>query len=139
MFVCERISELSRNSDDEIVVVYDGECPFCSRYVLLYRIREQGLRVHLIDARSSNPIINDIRAHKLDLNEGMVVRWQGHYYYGADAMHLLATLGGNSSLLQRLNRLLFSRPRLARSLYPVLLRGRKLALRLLARKPIGEA
>ena len=134
----ERITGLTRGSEDDVWVVYDGECPFCSRYVLLYQLRERGQRVHLIDARSSHPIVGEIRARNLDLNEGMVVRWRGQYHYGAEAMHLLATLAGDGSFFNRINRLLFSRARLARALYPAFVRGRKLTLRLLGRKLIGE-
>jgi predicted DCC family thiol-disulfide oxidoreductase YuxK len=130
---------LTQDSDGDIWVVYDGECPFCSRYVLLYRLRERGQRIHLVDARSSDPIVGEIRARNLDLNEGMVVRWRGHDYYGSEAMHLLATLAGDGSLFNRVNRLLFSRPHLARTLYPALVRGRKLILRILGRKLIGES
>jgi len=126
------------HDDDDVWVVYDGECPFCSRYVLLYQPRERGQRVHLIDARSSHPIVGEIRARNLDHNEGMVVRWCGQYHFGAEAMHLLAMLAGEGSFFDWVNRLLFSRPRLARALYPALVRGRKLILRLLGRKLIGE-
>lgn len=136
-FGSERTIELT-HSDDDIWVVYDGECPLCSRYVLLYQLRERGQRIHLIDARSEHPIVRDIRARNLDLNEGMVVRWRGRHYYGAAAMHLLATLAGEATVFNRLNRLVFSRPRLARALYPALVRGRKLLLRLLGRKLIDE-
>ncbi|WGD50652.1 DCC1-like thiol-disulfide oxidoreductase family protein [Bradyrhizobium sp. CB1650] len=130
---------MTRDSDDDVWVIYDGECPLCSRYVLLYQLREQGQRVHLIDARSEHPIVGDIRARDLDLNEGMVVRWHDRYYHGAEAMHLLATLAGETTLFNRVNRLLFSRPRLARAVYPTLVRGRKLLLGLLGRKLIGES
>src|SRR3954468_5701133 len=102
-FGSERIIELT-HSDDEIWVVYDGECPFCSRYVLLYQLRERGQRVHLVDARSSDPIVGEISARNLDLNNGMAVRWRGEYYYGAEAMHLFATLAGDGSFFNRLNR-----------------------------------
>src|SRR3569833_1334778 len=64
-FGSERIIELT-HSDDEIWVVYDGECPLCSRYVLLYQLRQRGQRIHLIDARSEHPIIGVIRARNLD-------------------------------------------------------------------------
>lgn len=138
MFERERIIELTRDSDNEVWVIYDGECPLCSRYVLLYQLREQGQRVRLIDARSEDPIVGDIRARDLDLNQGMVVRWRDQYYHGAEAMHLLATLAGEMTLFNRVNRLLFSQPRLARAVYPTLVRGRKLLLRLLGRKLIGE-
>ena len=75
---------------------------------------------------------------RLDLNEGMVVRWRGQDHYGSAAMHLLATLGGRKTVFNRLNRAVFARAGLARSLYPWLVRGRKLTLRLLGRKLIGE-
>ena len=120
-------------------MVYDGECPLCSRYVLLYQLRERGQRVHLIDAPSEHSIVGDIRARNLDLNDGMVVRWREQYYYGAEAMHLLATLASEATFFNRVNWLVFSRPRLARALYPALVRGRKLLLRLLGRKLIGES
>jgi len=119
-------------------VVYDGECPFCSRYVLLYQLRERGQRVHLIDARSSHPIVSEIRTRNLNLNDGMVVRWRGRYHYGAEAMHLLATLAKDGSFFNRINRMLFSHPQVARALYPALVRARKLLLRLLGRKLINE-
>jgi predicted DCC family thiol-disulfide oxidoreductase YuxK len=134
----ERTIELTHDSDNDVWVVYDGECPFCSRYVLLYQLRERGQRIHLVDARSSDPVVGEIRARDFDLDNGMVVRWRGDYYHGAAAMHLLATLAGDGSFFNRVNRLLFSRPRLARAIYPALVRGRKFTLRLLGRKLIDE-
>ncbi|CAN0407117.1 unnamed protein product, partial [Scytosiphon promiscuus] len=38
----------------ENVIVYDGECPFCSQYVKMLRIHESVGTVRLIDARSSD-------------------------------------------------------------------------------------
>jgi predicted DCC family thiol-disulfide oxidoreductase YuxK len=121
----------------EIWIVYDGLCPFCSRYVMLYRIRQLMQKVHLIDARDGEqPLVKELSGKGLDLNEGMVVKWDGKLYYGADCMHILALLGSDSSAFNRLNRWLFSRERLARALYPTLVRGRKLTLRVLGRSAI---
>lgn len=127
-------------SDDpkDIWVVYDSECPFCSRYVMLYRLREQGRQVHLIDARSEHPLVAAIRERKLDLNDGMVVLWRGAFHYGGEALHLLALLGDDQTFFNRINQAIFSRPRLARVLYPWLVRGRKLTLRLMGRKEITD-
>jgi predicted DCC family thiol-disulfide oxidoreductase YuxK len=124
------------NSQDDLWIVYDGECPFCSRYVLLYRLRESGWRVHLIDARSDHPLVAAVRRDRFDLNAGMVVCWRGAFHHGAAAVHLLALLGDDATVFNRLNRLLFSNPRLARRVYPWLARGRHLTLRLLGRRPI---
>jgi predicted DCC family thiol-disulfide oxidoreductase YuxK len=123
----------------DLWVVYDGECPFCSSYVTLYRIRQQADRVHLIDARSAHPIVDEVRRAGYDLDVGMVVRFEGRLYHGAEAMTVLAILGGDGTLFNRLNRALFRHPRLSRALYPWLVRGRLLVLRMLGRKPIGAA
>lgn len=125
-----------RPRTDEVWVVYDGQCPLCSRYVLMYRLRQNVGRVHLVDARSDHPIVGEIRALGLDLNEGMAVRWNGRLYYGADAMHLLGMLGTEGTFFNKLNRALFARQRLAHAVYPSLVRGRKMLLRLLGRQPI---
>src|SRR6185437_10214690 len=57
---------------NDVWVVYDGQCPFCSSYVRLYRIRERGSRVSLIDARSAHPLVDEVRRRNLDLDRGMV-------------------------------------------------------------------
>lgn len=121
----------------EIFVVYDGECPFCSRYVMLYRIRQNVGRVHMIDARESDhPLVREISAKGLDLNNGMAVQWDGRFYYGSDALHVLAMLGSEEGIFSRINQLIFSRQKLARTIYPAMVAGRKLTLRLLGRPPI---
>jgi predicted DCC family thiol-disulfide oxidoreductase YuxK len=122
----------------EIFVVYDGMCPFCTRYVMLYRIRQLAEKVHMIDARSDHPVVEEVRARGLSLENGMAVKWNGQIYHGAAALHVLALLGSDSGFFNRLNRLVFSRPRLGRFLYPAMVAGRRLTLRLLGRPPISE-
>ncbi|MBX6743782.1 MAG: DUF393 domain-containing protein [Acetobacteraceae bacterium] len=123
----------------EIWIVYDGECPLCSRYVLMYRIKRFVERVHLIDARSDHPIVREVRALGLKLDQGMAVKWRGAIYHGADAIHLLGMLGTSGTLFNRINTMLFARPRLAKLLYPALVAGRRVTLRLLGRQPILDA
>jgi predicted DCC family thiol-disulfide oxidoreductase YuxK len=121
-----------------LTVIYDGECPFCSNYVRLYRLRQLVGQVRLVDARGNDPALSVVRDARLDLDEGMAVLWQGQLYHGAAALHLLAMLGSGDGLFNRVNRWLFSRPRLGRRLYPAMVAGRKLTLRLLGRKLINE-
>ena len=104
---------------------------------MLYRIRQNVGRVHMIDARESDhPLVREISAKGLDLNEGMAVQWDGRFYYGSDALHVLAMLGSEDGIFSRINALVFSRPKLARAIYPYMVTGRKLTLRMLGRKPI---
>ena len=132
----------NREGAEELVVVYDGQCPFCTRFVQLYRIRQLVGRVRLVDARDapdSDPVLREVAEAGLDLDEGMAVKWRGRIYHGADAMHVLALLGAESSVFGRMNRALFTRPALASWIYPALVAGRRLTLRLLGRRLIGES
>jgi predicted DCC family thiol-disulfide oxidoreductase YuxK len=123
----------------DVTVVYDGECPVCRSYMLYYRLRSLNARVRLIDARTSDPEVDDIRRHGFDLDQGMVVKCQGRIYHGADAMHILAILGAEDTFFNRVNKFVFRHRRLAKNLYPVLVRGRHLLLRLLGRRLIAES
>lgn len=122
---------------EPLTIVYDGDCPFCASYVRMVRLREAVGRVEFVDARSGDPRAEAARAAGLDLDAGMVVLWQGRRHYGPEAVHLIAVLSGDGGLGNRLQRRLFRSPRLARALYPWLVRGRRLWLRLAGRAPIG--
>lgn len=121
-----------------ITIIHDGECPFCTRYVSLLRLRGAVGAVVLVDAHSDAVQVHDAVAHGLDLDEGMVVIWEGKMFYGAAAVHLLATLSGSGGLLNRMQRVLFASPARAAVIYPVLARGRRLFLRLVVRQTIAQ-
>ncbi len=122
---------------DPLWIVYDGECPLCSRYSILYRAREIAQQVCLVDARSQDPLVAEVRARGYDLDAGMVVKLGDRFFHGAEALSILALLGSDRTLFNRLNRAIFRHPRLARRLYPALVRGRILLLRLSGKTLIG--
>lgn len=117
-------------------IIYDGECPFCSAYVRMVRLRETLGPVELLDARQGGPVVAEIDAAGLDLDEGMVLKHQGQLYHGADTIHMLALMTTPSSWFNRINALVFRNRTLAKILYPVLRAGRNAALFLMGRKPI---
>lgn len=121
-----------------LTIVYDGECPFCTSYIRLVRLRETAGQVELVDARQPHPILDEIRARGLDLDEGMVVRIDGEYLYGPAAMTALSLLSTRAGVFNRAMRAIFRKPDRAAALYPLLVRGRNATLRVLGRKPIGE-
>lgn len=128
-----------RAAADEAWLVYDGDCPFCSRYVRYLRLRESVGRLRLINARDGGPMVDEVRRAGHDLDEGMVLKIGGRFYHGADCIHALALLSGGSSAFNRLNALIFRAPRTARLLYPVLRSGRNLALWGLGREKLKLA
>ncbi|GAB7555144.1 DCC1-like thiol-disulfide oxidoreductase family protein [Novosphingobium sp. 11B] len=121
------------------LVVYDGECIFCQNYVRMLRLRDSVGPVELVDARSDDPRVAAIAAQGFDLDHGMVFSYRERIYHGSDAVHALALLASPSSLFNRMNALLFSRPSIARLSYPWLKAGRRATLWLRGRKRIAQS
>lgn len=119
------------------VVIYDGECPFCSAYVRLTRLRDAVGPVRLIDARLGGPEVDGALAAGLDLDDGMVLDFGGRRYHGADSLAMLALLSSGSGFFNRLTARLFRDPAVARRLYPAMRAGRNLTLRLLGRRKLS--
>jgi predicted DCC family thiol-disulfide oxidoreductase YuxK len=127
------------NPLQETSIVYDGECPFCSRYVSLLRIRDAIGPVALVDARNGGPVVAELRSLGYNLDAGMVLTLNGEIYYAADCIHRLALLSSGATWFNRMNALVFSNPTLSRGWYPILRAGRRAALWLLGRELLGDA
>lgn len=118
-------------------IFYDGECPFCARYVTMLRLQKTG-GVQLVDLRTATLKRRELEEAGFDLDQGMVVEDGGRRYGGSDAVAYLAALSTNSDLLNRINRMALSSPGVARLVYPVLRSGRWLALFMLNRRMIED-
>lgn len=132
------MDQVSHETRAKSWLLYDGECPFCTRYVRYTRLKDAAGPVRLIDAREPGPEADEARRHGYDLNEGMLLNFLGQYYHGDAALHVLAMLTTPSGVFNRLNAWLYRSPRRARIIYPFLRGGRNAALRLLGRKPIEQ-
>ncbi len=107
-----------------LTIVYDGQCPFCSGYVQLVRLRER-VSVVLVDARREP---ERAAAYGLDLNAGMIADLDGAVHHGAAAVSLLSRLSRRPGPL--------AWAPLSRAVYPILRLGRQAALKVLGRKPL---
>lgn len=128
------IEDLSRRPG--LVVIYDGQCPFCAAYVRMLRLREAVGSVELIDARDHAALVRELGARGYPLDDGMLVILAGRFYFGADAVALLSQLTTASGLVNRTTAFVLKRPHLANLFYPVMRRGRAVALSLLGRQPL---
>jgi len=121
-----------------VIIVYDGECPFCQKYIDLLRLRASVGTVRLVDARSDDPIVGDVLQRGFDLDQGMIVIIGERFYHGASAMQVLAMLSTGVGWFNRFNFYVFRSKRVSTVLYPVLRTGRNFVLRVLGRKPINS-
>lgn len=120
-------------------IYYDGDCPFCTRYVAMSRLRAAAGPVTLIDLRQDAAARARLGAEGLDPDTGMVVETPAGLYHGADAVHAISAMSSGAGLLNRLAATLFRHRALARLAYPVLRAGRNAALLALGRSPMRAA
>lgn len=124
----------------DVWFVYDGDCPLCSVAAHALRIRKAVGNLHLVDARSAldHPILREVRERKLDLDQGMVIKFRDTCYHGADALQVMALLGTGQGWFNRLNALLFRSKTLSRIFYPPMRAVRNLLIRLRGVDKIGN-
>lgn len=122
----------------QLLLVYDKECPACNNYCQMVRIRESVGELQLIDAREASPIMDEITAAGLDIDEGMVLKMDDQLYYGADAIHALSMISSRSGIFNRLAYWVFKSRRISQVLYPILKTGRAVLLKLMRKSKINN-
>ena len=111
----------------ETTVIYDGECPFCSRYAEYAKLRATFPNLKLVNARDFLSEAATLRKRGFDLNQGMLVIHRGSYFFGPEAMTFLAK-NGVRGLFQPLQH-----SGISKLIYPVLRRFRNAVLFILGR------
>ncbi|MEE4349341.1 MAG: DCC1-like thiol-disulfide oxidoreductase family protein [Pacificimonas sp.] len=126
-------------AEEPIVIVYDGDCPFCTAYVKMARLKKAVGPVELVDAREPHPVVAEIEALGLDLDEGMAMKLDGEILHGDEVVHRLSLMTTPNAGLNGLAAKILKDRRRAKLLYPWLRAGRNLALALLGKRKIGAA
>ncbi|MES2985268.1 MAG: DCC1-like thiol-disulfide oxidoreductase family protein [Pseudomonadota bacterium] len=119
-------------ADRHVWFVYDGQCPLCLMGATHFRIKQAAGTLHLLDAREhpNHPLMDEINARGINLDEGMVIKLEQVLYHGVDALHIMALLGTRSGWFNRINTALFKSKRLSALLYPSFRGARNLMLKL---------
>lgn len=123
---------------EEILLVYDKDCPACDNYCQVVRIRESIGELKIINARENSEVLEEITQLGLDIDQGMVLKMGGVIYYGADAIHALALISSRSGVFNKLNYWLFKSKRVSAVLYPLLRSFRNLLLKMLGKTKINN-
>lgn len=132
---------MSANFDNDVAgveLVYDGQCPICDFYCTRVDVAPEHGRIRRVDAREQSDVLDEITAQGLDIDEGVVVKRDGEFYYGADAVHELAQLSSRRGAVSRVSAVLFRSRAVSKLLYPLLRGTRNLLLKLLGRRRINN-
>lgn len=118
-------------------LVYDGQCPVCNNYVRFLELRKKFPEIELLDARQNrdHPAVIEIVKAGYVIDEGMVLVEGDNIHYGADAIYKLSEAG--ESWFSKINNLMFRSKSRSNMLYPLMMRGRSLLLKILGIKKIG--
>ncbi len=125
-------------NDAQLLLVYDKECPACNNYCKMVRIRESVGQLQLVDAREDTPIMQEITAAGLDIDDGMVLKMGDQLYYGSDAIHALSLISSKSGIFNKLNYWVFKSKRVSHVVYPMMRAGRAVLLKLLRKTKINN-
>ena len=123
---------------EELLLVYDRECPACYAYCQVVRIRESVGELRIVDARENSEVMNEITSQGLDIDQGMVLKMGNQLYYGSDAVHTLALMGSRSGIFNRINYWIFKSKTISSILYPVLRFFRNFLLKILGKTKINN-
>jgi predicted DCC family thiol-disulfide oxidoreductase YuxK len=113
-------------------LLYDGECPVCSRFVAWTRLQASRPGIRLADARQEPELVAMVRAKGIEINDSFCLSINGELVHGAAAMALIGQLAQPSGLFARLVVGSLASD-VGGRFYPVLVRGRKLLLWLLGK------
>ncbi len=112
-------------------LIYDGDCPFCARYVDFLNLKKRFPDIELLDARENedHEAVVQVRKSGLLIDEGMAIVDGDNVVHGADAISELSQGTAHGAL--------FSSPEAASRNYNWLTKGRAAALKLLGRGKLG--
>lgn len=122
-------SVVSDNKSD-IWFVFDGECPICQMGVSLFKVKKNVGVLNTVDARSEqdHPIMKEVNDAKLNLDAGMVLKYEGKLYQGDEALVLMANIGDAKDTFNGINRVLFRSKILSKLCYPFMKLARDIAI-----------
>lgn len=123
---------------EEITLVFDRQCPVCTYYCRLVRIRKQLGNVVIMDAREPSKIMDKITAKGWDVDDGIVLKIGTRLYYGSDAIHALALISSRSGIFNRFNYWMFKSQDVSNLSYPFFKFLRRMLLKIMGISKINN-
>jgi predicted DCC family thiol-disulfide oxidoreductase YuxK len=119
-------------------IYYDGECPFCTRYVFMLKLREVVGQVNLISLRSQDTRALKILSSGINVNKGFVIEYEGRLYFGGDAFYLINSLVTRDDGFGKIKKIIFSSKKISSFIYKILTYLRYILLFIIGGTLIGK-
>ena len=85
----------------KLTLYYDKQCPFCSKYANLLKLKEN-FEINLKDARENLDEIS-VLCKNLDINDGFIVIYKNDCFQGAKALEFLNRAVDKTTILGKLH------------------------------------
>ena len=115
----------------KLILYYDKQCPFCSKYANLLKLKENFEIIHK-DARQNLSQISLVCGN-LDINDGFIVVYKNDCFQGAKALHFLQSAVDKTTFLGKLHFFFAYENIFSKVLYRILFILRKFILFILRR------
>ena len=110
----------------KLTLYYDKQCPFCSKYANLLKLKEN-FEITLKDARENLDEIS-VLCKNLDINDGFIVLYKNDCFQGAKALEFLNRAVDKTTILGKLHFFFAYENNFSKFLYKTLFILRKIAL-----------
>ena len=110
----------------KITLYYDKQCPFCTKYAKLLKLKEN-FEITLKDARENLDEIS-VLCKNLDINDGFIVIYKNDCFQGAKALEFLNRAVDKTTILGKLHFFFAYENIFSKFLYKTLFILRKIAL-----------
>ena len=110
----------------KLTLYYDKQCPFCSKYAKLLKLKEN-FEINLKDARENIDEIS-VLCKNLDINDGFIVLYKNDCFQGAKALEFLNRAVDKTAILGKLHFFFAYENIFSKFLYKSLFILRKIAL-----------
>jgi len=112
-------------------LIYDGECPFCARYVDFLNLKKRFPDIELLDARENedHEAVKLVRASGKLVDDGMALVDGDNFTHGSDVIQELSEGAAHGAF--------FKSEASAKRNYAMMTKGRAAVLKLMGRKKLG--
>lgn len=122
---------MPNQTKQQIIIAYDGDCPFCKNYIAMLRLRDLDINLELIDLRQHNDWIIKLNNKSMNPNDGIYVKIDSAEYHGAQAMAVLSTITTSNHILNKILKWCFKNQKIGAVTYTTMKFGRIVTLKTL--------